>query len=70
MNEAIKPLLGDVKCAVASIEKLDVEALPRLVAARLLLAIEKTRADLMKAKDAATAAATDLKANGTLFQKK
>jgi hypothetical protein len=59
MNDTLKTLLADLKTAVATVEKLDVEAIPGLVAARLLLSIEKTRADLLLAKDAVVAASPD-----------
>lgn len=69
MNETLKTLFGDLKTAVATAEKLDLETLPGLVGARLLLAIEKTRCDLLKAVDAATAAAPDSKTKTPLFKK-
>jgi hypothetical protein len=69
VNEALKPLLADLRTAVATIEKLDLDSTPALVSARLILAVEKCRSDLLKAKDAAVAVQPDPKATGPLFKK-
>lgn len=69
MGDALISLLNDVRVAVGTVEAMDVEALPPLVGARLLLAVEDTRSALRRAVDAAVAVRPQTADAGPLFRK-
>jgi hypothetical protein len=68
MNDGLGLLLADVRAAVGTVEALDADSLPPLVVARLLLAVEDTRAGLRRAVDAAVASRPKLPDPGPLYQ--
>ena len=70
MSATLAMLLADVQSAVSTVGRLDVEALPSLVAARLLLACEDTRSALRRAVDAAVAVEPAEKTVGPLPERR
>jgi hypothetical protein len=68
MDVAVKITLAEVRTALGQVEALDVEALPPLIAARLLIELEGLRANLQRAVDAARAASPAGQDAGPLYR--